>query len=796
MKPSPYPDWLDEIWAKSPDKGEGGQAESLAQHTWAVLVRLGEFARLRPNLPHQLGRDDLWHILSWAAFFHDFGKVVSAFQGVLRKNTDSKEKWGKHRHEVFSLAFLSWINSELTVDQSQWIIAAVASHHRDPSDIISYYPPPEVGEDDPLYEHLSHLDEVVLSGLWRWLVVCSPAWIQTLGLEAIGVRSIHPLVQAEAIRQVQKLGATNIRASLKSYRRFIASLDGQSADFLVSALTLRGHILTADHGGSAHIGPMPLHRFTSQDVIEKRGINPEWFYRHQRKAGETKGSALLIAPTGSGKTEAALLWAANQGDGGKSAPRLFYTLPYQASMNAMHLRLQEIFGEKSVGLQHGRSLLTLYRQLMERNYDPFEAAKNARNMRNLAELNQPAVRVFSPYQILKWMYRLKGYEAQLVDYHNALFIFDEIHAYEVRRLAMIFKTIEYLGEYYHAHFFVMSATFPTLIKKWLVEALADPVEIIAEPVLYQEFQRHRLEIIEGDLLAPNHLDKIANTVKSGHSVLVVCNLVARAQEAYSKLRELIGEHDLPIVLLHGRFNMQDRSAKESLIREKVATRNQKRSPVLLIATQVVEVSLDIDLETIFSDPAPLEALVQRFGRVNRGRQIKPFAQVHVFTMPDDGQKIYDPGLVSGTLHVLRRENGKPIDESKISDWLDEIYTGEIAKRWELEYTKAAKEFEDICIRTLRPFESDVSLEELFYKAFDGIEVLPESLYDEYLHRKDEQPVIADELLVPISWGRYKGLQSKGLVLPRDRTIPPVVLTDYSSKLGLTFDRTEHNDDWE
>ena len=64
MQPSienvPYPDWLNDVWAKSAELGEGGQPETLAQHTWYVLSRLAEFIQLRPNLPMQLDVPRLW----------------------------------------------------------------------------------------------------------------------------------------------------------------------------------------------------------------------------------------------------------------------------------------------------------------------------------------------------------------------------------------------------------------------------------------------------------------------------------------------------------------------------------------------------------------------------------------------------------------------------------------------------------------------------------------------------------------------------------------------------------------
>jgi CRISPR-associated endonuclease/helicase Cas3 len=793
MIPSPFPDWLDAIWAKSPDRGEGGEPESLAQHTWAVLERLTQFIRLRPSLPAQLGRDDLWQLLYWSVFFHDFGKVVPAFQGILRSESRSKQKWGKHRHEVFSLAFLSWVETDLTSDQLLWIAAAVVSHHRDLNEINSLYPPLGEDEDDPLASHLREIKTETLQGLWKWLSTCAPAWIQILGLSELGVKPLSVISQQEAIEAIYERGAKNIRRLLKLYRKFVQSLDEKKEqEFLVSALTLRGHIINADHGGSAHVAPMPVVQFSKQDIIEKREIKPENLFPHQVKAGEVKGSALLVAPTGSGKTEAALFWASQH----KDAPRLFYTLPYQASMNAMNIRLEEIFGRGNVGLQHGRGLSALYRQLMERNYSPKDAARTAKQMKNLAELNHPPVRIFSPYQMLKGMYRLKGYEAQLSDYHNALFIFDEIHAYEIERLAMILMTMQYLRKYYNARFFVMSATFPTLIKGWLKEVLANPTEIVAEESLYQEFQRHILQVVEGDLLAPENLKKIADEAKAGKSVLVVCNIVARAQQVFDALSvELKGV--VPVELLHGRFNMRDRVNKEKFIREKAGTRRKDLEPVVLVATQVVEVSLDIDLNTIYTDPAPLEALVQRFGRVNRGRKMD-LARVHVFTQPDDGQRIYNPDLISRTLKILRRENNKPIDEKKVGHWLDEIYADKIAEQWQKEFSKAADEFNAVCIQTLRPFgATDDGLEEQFSKMFDGIEVLPNDLFDEYESQRESEPIAANELLVPMRWGQYHMLLKKGLMKPGDKTIPPVALTPYSPNTGLILERKSKDDhDWD
>src|SRR6266446_7011670 len=113
MKPSQWPDWLDDIWAKSCREGEM-MGESLATHTWNVLERFTELVQLRPGLALQFNAPNMWHCLFWSCFLHDFGKGADGFQKMLRGG----ERW-KHRHEVLSQT------------EQKWVLAAIVSHHRD-----------------------------------------------------------------------------------------------------------------------------------------------------------------------------------------------------------------------------------------------------------------------------------------------------------------------------------------------------------------------------------------------------------------------------------------------------------------------------------------------------------------------------------------------------------------------------------------------------------------------------------------------------------------------------------------
>lgn len=783
----PWPDELETILlAKSADKSIGDKPESLAQHTAYVLTRLADFIHLRPNLPQQIGQPRLWHCLYWATFLHDFGKAMPGFQAILRKDGDPqlKEQWRGQRHELFSLAFLDWLTDGLNEEEKLLTAAAIVSHHRDAEDIQGLY---NRYEQERLGDHLSAMPVAHVAGLHRWLTTCGWDWAQQLGLAQLGVALVTIAPQPE--NPFADYAVTHIQQWLRQYKKFFRQLQRQqNAAVLIPLLALRGTLINADHSASAHAPQLPPVRFGAEDVLVSRNIPRDRLHKHQSDAEAVVGSALLIAPTGSGKTEAALLWAVSQSANDYQPARLFYTLPYQASMNAMQQRLNETFGEKNVGLQHGRALLALYQQLMDRDEaNPKSAMWQARWLKNLNQLNYPPVRIFSPYQMLKAMYRLKGYEAQLSDYHNALFIFDEIHAYEVKRLALILKTIEYLRCHYNARFFIMSATFPKIIKNWLHNALGPTVMLTAEPQLFNKFQRHCVQLQTGDLLQNLHL--VEAEARAGKSVLVTCNLVANAQQAYDELTVRLQDvAEMEVMLLHGRFNLRDRGIKEKLVQEYTGAKSDKKKPVVLVATQVVEVSLDIDLDTIYSEPAPLEALVQRFGRVNRTRQ-KGLCPVHVFTQPQDGQHIYDERLIEGTLAILQRENGRPLDENAVGSWLDEIYAGQVAEDWQQAFTQTAREFEEVVVNTLRPFASaDSVFQERFNKLFDGIDILPADLHNEYYDFKEAGEVIAaKQLLVSISWGRFHALRNNTKIRWDDDLKLHVVDVPYTSELGLNFD---------
>ncbi|MBI2941466.1 MAG: CRISPR-associated helicase Cas3' [Chloroflexi bacterium] len=773
----PWPAELDAVWAKSPGKGEQ-RGESLPRHTWNVLEKLAQGMRLRPNLPERLGFPALWHCLFWACWLHDFGKAAQGFQRMVRTGV----AW-PHRHEVLSLAFLAWVGSALTDEECRWVAAAIVSHHRDADDVLRLYMDPPDPEDDPLIRRIEEIDDLAIGALWCWLHECSSPWVAALAVESAGVRVPALPERSVAVRQLRVEGARTARRWLQAYRRWVRGL-GRSHEraLVIGTLALRGYAIRSDHAASAHAPDLPHPTLVRPpELLARLGLAAEDLHAHQRDCARTEGSAVLTAPTGSGKTEAALLWACAQSVGQRTVPRLFYTLPFQASLNAMHDRLSERAFPGQVGLEHSRATLALYRRWLDEDYGPKQAARLARWGTDLARLNHFPVRVLSPYQLLKAPYRLRGYEVLLADLFDAAIVLDEVHAYEAERLALILAMVRYLRTHFGARCFVMSATLPGLLRERLVDALGEYTPVRAAAELVQRFRRHLLRLLAGDLLDPAWLARIAEVARGGASVLVCCNTVRRAQLAFDELDGRL--QGIDVVLLHGRFNGKHRLQREIQVRQATGSRSKDRRPIVLVATQVVEVSLDIDLDVIYTDPAPLEALIQRFGRVNR-RRLREAAPVYVFDRPTDGQGVYNAELVRRAIAVLSKHADRMIDEESVSDWLDEVYEGEVAARWNQDYARAHREFEAGCLASLRAFDSDDRLETAFYQAFDSIEVLPSCLEGEYRQLAEDEPLEASQLLVPLRWSQVARLHVEGKVRADARWRLKIVDVPYSKERGL------------
>ena len=236
----------------------------------------------------------------------------------------------------------------------------------------------------------------------------------------------------------------------------------------------RGALVAADHLASSGLVSTTRGRNISQESLERYARThidgwAEWSPM-QQEAGAKIGSAMLVAPTGAGKTEAALLWAlANR----RGFERVFYVLPYQVSINAMASRIAEAFPDEeghteisrnnNVSVLHSNMDLAYLEDAQSDEVPHEQAVATALGRSNAARKIYAPMKVTTVYQLLDIFFGRKFFEVGLLELTDSVVIFDEIHAYDGHTLGLIVVLLEYLQKL-SARIFIMTATLPGSLK--------------------------------------------------------------------------------------------------------------------------------------------------------------------------------------------------------------------------------------------------------------------------------------------------------------------------------------------
>lgn len=572
--------------------------ELLAKPNKKLEEHLLEVYNLGKEIAHTLElKKDLKKRVLIACLLHDVGKAIKNFQ--IRMNNIKKgqrQKMPVYPHALASLPFIL-VSENMLFNKPLLASAAVVSHHSPLSPgLYQGWNPPQFCSSvrkviENLIEKTNEFKNLNTEELYQ---------------KALSINNPSIILHKGLLYQFKDL-------PLKDFAKVQCIL--HLADWLVSAGKKEISIIFLRNGNKFVL------KTTSNLTL--RGF--------QKKLArmKTKPEIRLRAPTGSGKTEGLLLWA---GD----TKRIIYLLPTQATVNAMWERLSKIYGGENVGIAHGRANYILHQKWEEEH----QREEMPLDYRLFASVFAKPVVVATLDQYLMGYMNGRHWEERQTLSENATVIIDEIHCYEPYTLGILKKVFEISKPQRLA---LASAT----LSDPLLEIFGYENLIEAEEDLWNR-KRHKIKVIDEPL--ESGLLQAVKVAKLGKKVLVIANTVRKAQKIYEELNKIKKENEakeLNMLLLHSRFIYRDRINKEKdAMKCKFGT--------ILVATQIVEVSLDISYDFLFTELAPIDALIQRMGRINR-KGLNPPARVFIYTVVDEGAKrIYHKEILNLSLHLLKK----------------------------------------------------------------------------------------------------------------------------------------------
>ncbi|MGO9020539.1 MAG: CRISPR-associated helicase Cas3' [Syntrophobacteraceae bacterium] len=412
------------------------------------------------------------------------------------------------------------------------------------------------------------------------------------------------------------------------------------------------------------------------------------------------GVYVIEAPMGMGKTEAAL-WAAYQLLLSRKATGIYFALPTQMTSNRIHLRmndfLRRICTESSTSrLIHSNSWLLqagwpIQPAATDRQAITPDDARTGRDW-----FASPKRALLAPFgvgtvdQALLGVVAAKHFFVRHFALAGKVVIVDEVHSYDLYTGTLIDKllaTLEGLG----CTVIVLSATLTSKRRGQIVSCPKDASGdgALPYPLITGRMNGLLLEPIEAAppkprevrvdfVTAVNAQEEAVALAGKGGAVLWICNTVDAAQKQYQQFMKAT-QHEIPIGLLHSRFPFWRREQLEAVWMERFGKDGHTRCGSILVSTQVVEQSVDLDADMLMTELAPTDILLQRLGRLWRHkRENRPVGSARLCILEEEksldelrrigpkaisetlGSKahVYAPFVLLRSLEVWRRQSEK------------------------------------------------------------------------------------------------------------------------------------------
>lgn len=672
-----YFDLLDESIVSNIREKKAKPNKSIIEHTNDLL----DVLEILWNLGY-IKEERIYELIQKACIYHDIGKINKEFQKRVKNKGIKFDENKEVAHNVLSLYFID--ESKFNNKEDYLIVSNAVVNHHDYCDIGL-----AIREKSDIIENL---------------------------LEGLDHKKVKKVIPAK-----------------------IASI---SQD--IDAIKIKGYLHKCDYSASSGYTAEYENNFLEkslENVLNKWKLDNQdasWNELQQYCIENKNENIIAIAQTGMGKTEAGLLWISdNKG---------FFILPIRTAINAIYDRTKKYISsyggnlEEQLGLLHSSSLEYLLLQSEDDKYDDKDEYIDKKEDKEIIEYEKIAKQLSLPInvstidQLFDFVYKYPAYELKLTTLSYSKIVIDEIQMYGPDLLAYLVYGLERIVEQ-GGKVAILTATLPPFVKELLSKSIKFKIK---EDGFTDNSKRHNLKILDKRIDSNDICDKYMENEKLNKSnkILVVCNSITQAQNLYEEISDILGNKNLHI--LHSKFIKCERLSKESEIIEFGKTYKDNKSNELdkqsgiWISTSIVEASLDIDFDYLFTELQDLNSLFQRLGRCNRkGKKDSSENNCYIYTQIDERSFINgDRGYIDKDIFELSKEaislwEGQISEKEKI-ELINKYFTMDKIKN--SNYITQYKHTYNF-IKNLTPdtFKSDeVKLRNILSK-----DIIPSPIYHEY-----------------------------------------------------------------
>lgn len=683
---------------------------------------------------------DLLRVIELCAVLHDLGKASSYFQSYIRTRTpDGGPALGVKERKLTNHARISawWtffiVRRELESDRLALLACiAVLKHHGNFSDVETML---NVAGDDDKEDMITISGAVDYKGF--------RAVLHELGFDPEGLDHAH------FCEQVDVFYSRTIRRLRKTFSKSPDVGNFFDLNLLFSIL------LSADKGevifdgnvhrrgdnriGSAVVDAFKSHRFPDRAV----GLNILREQVYQSAATNIAKHAdkcflSVNVPTGIGKTftvlNAALKLRADRPD----LKKIIYCLPFTSVIDQNARVFQDVL-EAAAAFEVGSDALMIYHHLSERTYHPGDTATEIDDNRAeyLLHAFESEISVTTFYQLLHGILSGRNREVRkLHSFANSIIILDEVQSIPIEYWPLVNTIFSELAQRFNITFILVTATMPLIFD----ESKGEIIELVDNKEdVFRQMDRIDLDcsMLDAAMSTEEFADHLVNDFEENpdRSFLVVVNTRKCARDLFEIIRQQLDfNEDDKLFFLSTNVYPKERLRRIKEIKQRCDSRNtsgQVQGRTIVVSTQLVEAGVDIDLDVVYRDIAPLDSIFQACGRCNRNMRNGFRGRVKLIKLLNDkgklmAGKLYGHTLINKTLKVLESADTL-IPEADFYE-LSQSYQNEVANKIDntdsLCLLEAIKRLQyDSAFDASSPRERKCPKYKVSYKAFELIKQL-------------------------------------------------------------------------